>query len=43
MFTELSNHAETYFDFAESGETICVQRDGKPIANIVWVVADLPS
>jgi antitoxin (DNA-binding transcriptional repressor) of toxin-antitoxin stability system len=42
-FTELRNHAKTYFDFAESGETIRVLRNGKPIADIVPVIADLPS
>jgi len=42
-FTELRNHAKAYFDFAESGETIRVLRNGKPIADIVPVIADLPS
>jgi antitoxin (DNA-binding transcriptional repressor) of toxin-antitoxin stability system len=42
-FTELRNHAKTYFDFAESGETIRVLRNGKPIADIVPVMPDLPS
>jgi antitoxin (DNA-binding transcriptional repressor) of toxin-antitoxin stability system len=42
-FTELRNHAKIYFDFAESGETIRVLRNGKPIADIVPVIADLPS
>jgi len=42
-FTELRNHAKTYFDFVESGETIRVLRNGKPIADIVPVIADLPS
>lgn len=42
-FTELRNHAKTYFDFAESGETIRVLRNGKPNADIVPVMADLPS
>jgi antitoxin (DNA-binding transcriptional repressor) of toxin-antitoxin stability system len=42
-FTELRNHAKTYFDFAESGETIRVLSNGKPIADIVPVMADLPS
>jgi antitoxin (DNA-binding transcriptional repressor) of toxin-antitoxin stability system len=41
-FTELRNHAKTYFDFAESGETIRVLRNGKPIADVVPVMADLP-
>ena len=42
-FTELRNHAKTYFEFAESGETIRVLRNGKPIADIVLVMTDLPS
>jgi len=42
-FTELRNHAKTYLDFVESGETIRVLRNGKPIADIVPVMADLPS
>lgn len=40
-FTEVRNHAKQYFDFVESGES--VPRNGKPIADIVPVVADLPS
>ena len=42
-FTELRNHAEIYFNFAEGGETIRVLRNGKPIADIVPVMANLPS
>jgi antitoxin (DNA-binding transcriptional repressor) of toxin-antitoxin stability system len=42
-FTEMRNHAEAYFKFAESGETIRVLRNGKAIADIVPVMADLPS
>ncbi|MDI6750891.1 MAG: type II toxin-antitoxin system Phd/YefM family antitoxin [Rhodocyclaceae bacterium] len=42
-FTEVRNHAKTYFDIVESGETVRVLRNGKPIADIVPVVADLPS
>jgi antitoxin (DNA-binding transcriptional repressor) of toxin-antitoxin stability system len=42
-FTELRNHAKTYFDLAARGETIRVLRNGKPIADIVPVMADLPS
>lgn len=42
-FTELRSHAKTYFDFAESGETIRVLRNGKPIAGIVPGIADLPA
>lgn len=42
-FTELRNHAKQYFDLVESGESIRVLRNGKPIADIVPVLADLPS
>ncbi len=42
-FTEVRNHAKTYFDIVESGESVRVLRNGKPIADIVPVVADLPS
>jgi prevent-host-death family protein len=42
-FTELRNHAKTYFDIVEAGESVRVLRNGKPIADIVPIVADLPS
>ncbi len=42
-FTEVRNNAKTYFDIVESGESIRVLRNGKPIADIIPVVADLPS
>ena len=42
-FTDLRNQAKHYFDLVESGETVRVLRNGKPIADIVPVVADLPS
>ena len=42
-FTEVRNHAKTFFDIVESGESVRVLRNGKPIADIVPVVADLPS
>lgn len=42
-FTEVRNHAKQYFDIVESGETVRVLRNGKPIADIVPVVPDLPS
>jgi len=41
--TEVRNHAQLYFDLVESGETVRVLRNGKPIADIVPVVPDLPS
>jgi antitoxin (DNA-binding transcriptional repressor) of toxin-antitoxin stability system len=42
-FTEVRNQAKHYFDLVESGETIRVLRNGKPIADIVPVAAELPS
>jgi antitoxin (DNA-binding transcriptional repressor) of toxin-antitoxin stability system len=42
-FTEVRNHAKQYFDIVESGETVRVLRNGKPIADIVPVMADIPS
>ena len=42
-FTELRNHAKAYFDIVASGESVRVLRNGKPIADIVPIVADLPS
>ena len=42
-FTEVRNHAKHYFDLVASGESVRVLRNGKPIADVVPVVADLPS
>lgn len=42
-FTEVRNHAKQYFDIVEAGESVRVLRNGKPIADIVPIVADLPS
>lgn len=42
-FTEVRNHAKQYFDLVESGELVRVLRNGKPIADIVPIVANLPS
>ena len=42
-FTEVRNHAKTYFDIVESGESVRVLRNGKPIADFVPVAADLHS
>lgn len=42
-FTEIRNHAKQYFDIVESGESVRVLRNGKPIADIVPVLADVPS
>ncbi len=42
-FSEVRNHAKHYFDLVESGESVRVLRNGKPIADIVPVAAGLPS
>jgi prevent-host-death family protein len=41
--TEVRNHAKQYFDIVESGESVRVLRNGKPIADIVPIAPDLPS
>lgn len=42
-FIEVRNHAKQYFDLVALGETVRVLRNGKPIADIVSIMADLPS
>ena len=42
-FTEVRNHAKKYFDIVETGESVRVLRNGKPIADIVPIAADVPS
>ena len=42
-FSELRNHAKQYFDFVESGESVRIVRNGKPIADIVPLAQGLPS
>ena len=42
-FTELRNHAKSYFDAVARGETVRVFRNGKAIAEIVPVAAETPS
>jgi len=42
-FTELRNHAKTYFDAVEEGETVRVFRNGRPVADIVPVKAAMPA
>ena len=42
-FTELRNQAKHYFDLVESGSSVRVFRNGKPIADIIPVLSDLPS
>ncbi len=42
-FTEVRNHAKQYFDLVEAGQSVRVLRNGKPIADIIPVVADIPT
>ena len=42
ILTDLRKHARQYFDIVASGETVRVLRNGKPVADIVTVVAGLP-
>jgi prevent-host-death family protein len=42
-FTELRNHAKTFFDAVEDGETVRVYRNGRPVADIVPVRAAMPA
>ena len=39
----MRTHTKTYFDMVESDKSVRVLRNGKPIADIVPVAADLPS
>jgi prevent-host-death family protein len=41
--TKLRNHAKTFFDAVEEGETIRVNRNGRPVADIVPVKAAMPA
>ena len=41
--TELKNHAKTFFDAVEKGETVRVYRNGRPVADIVPVKAAMPA
>src|SRR4051794_17477318 len=41
-FTELRNHAKTFFDAVEDGETVRVYRNGRPVADIVPVRGAMP-
>jgi len=41
--TELRNHAKTFFDAVEEGETVRVYRNGWPVADIVPVKAAMPA
>ncbi len=42
-FTDLRNHAKAWFDLVEAGQTVRVLRNGKPIADIHPIPAQLPS
>lgn len=42
-FTELRNHAKTFFDAVEEGETVRVYRNGRPVADIVPVKTATPA
>ncbi len=42
-FTDLRNHAKAWFDLVENGQTVRVLRNGKPIAEIHPIPAQLPS
>ena len=42
-FTELRNNAKAFFDMVENGESVRVMRNGKAVADIVPIAADLPS
>lgn len=42
-FTELRNHAKTYFDAVEKGEVVRVYRNGKPVAEIIPINEGAPS
>ena len=42
-FTELRNHAKTYFDAVERGEVVRVYRNGKPVAEIIPINEGAPS
>ncbi len=42
-FTELRNHAKAFFDSVEGGETVRVYRNGRPVADIVPVKAEIPA
>lgn len=42
-FTELRNHAKSFFDTVEEGGTVRVYRNGRPIADIVPIKAAIPA
>lgn len=42
-FSELRNNARHFFDLVESGESVRILRNGKPIADIVPIPANIAS
>jgi antitoxin (DNA-binding transcriptional repressor) of toxin-antitoxin stability system len=42
-FTDLRNHAKTWFDLVEAGQVVRVFRKGKPIAEIHPIPPQIPS
>ncbi len=42
-FTEFRNQAKYFFDLVQAGETVRVSRNGRPIADIGPVPAEVPS
>ncbi len=42
-FTDLRNHAKTFFDAVEEGEIVRVYCNGRPVADIVPVKAAMPA
>ncbi len=42
-FTELRSNAKAYFDAVAAGQSVRVTRNGKPIAEIVPIKAEMPS
>lgn len=42
-FTDFRNRAKTYLDAVESGETVRIYRNGRPIADVVPVASRTPA
>ena len=41
--SELRKHAKQYLDLVESGESVRILRNGRPIADLVPICQDIPS
>lgn len=41
--TEFRNHAKSFFDQVEKGETVRIYRNGRPIADVVPVASRPPA